>query len=87
MTTRYIAPADFDLRAGVDALAVYRFGDRSMDHVFCRVCGVSAFSEVVALPADYTGPARRGDRRINLGCVDEVDVLALPIDLVDGRSF
>src|SRR5689334_3176293 len=85
MSTRYIEQADFELLAGDAAFAVYRFGDRSVDHAFCRVCGVAPFTEVVAVPAGYAGPARPGDRRINLGCVDGLDALTLPIDLVDGR--
>lgn len=87
MSTRYFGPADFDLLAGAEALSAYRFGDHSVDHMFCSVCGVSPFNEVIALPSDYEGAARKGARRVNLGCIDGLDVLALPIDIVDGRSF
>jgi hypothetical protein len=63
---------------GHEALRVYQWGDHDMHHYFCGTCGIHPFSGVVAKPGRY---------RINLGCVDEVDPFALPIDLIDGRAF
>ncbi len=58
-----------------------------MNHVFCRTCGIAPFTTVVSVPADYDGPARPGDYRINLGCVEELDVFALDIKVIDGRAL
>ena len=85
--SRAYVPADaFELDGG-ESLLVYRFGDGSVDHCFCRTCGICPFSRVASLPAGYHGPARVGDRRVNLGCVDGVDPFALEVELIDGRSF
>jgi hypothetical protein len=63
---------------GFEALAVYRFGDRTVNHYFCRTCGIAPFHEAVARPGAF---------RINLGCLDDLDPLGVQITLVDGRSF
>lgn len=81
-------PADaVELRSGHESLVSYMFGDRDVDHRFCRTCGVSVFSVIVGLPPDYAGPARLGDYRINLGCIDDVDLETLEVSRIDGRSF
>jgi hypothetical protein len=51
-----------------------------------RTCGISPFNEVVSVPATYQGKARPGCRRVNLGCVDGIDPLALEIAIVDKRT-
>jgi hypothetical protein len=60
---------------GEDALRVYRWGDRDVDHYFCGTCGIVPFGRSIH------------GYRVNLGCIDELDVLALPIDILDGRSL
>jgi hypothetical protein len=87
MSLRYYAPEDFERMKGTESLGVYQFGDRDVLHYFCRTCGIAPFHQVAAVPPGYAGPARVGDRRVNLGCVEGLDVLALPVDVVDGRSF
>ena len=87
MSSRYYAPESFEAIEGADALGLYRFGDEDVNHYFCTTCGVSPFMVVAKVPASYEGPAKPGDRRINLGCVHDLDVLALEIAVVDGRSF
>lgn len=87
MSAEYVAPQNFALISGGESLASYQFGDKGLLHCFCKQCGVSVFNQVVAIPSDYSGPARPGDRRINLGCLERIDPFALPITVVDGRSF
>jgi hypothetical protein len=72
---------------GRESLVVYQFGDKAVYHYFCKTCGISPFNEVANLPADYKGPAKIGERRVNLGYVDGLDPFALDIKLIDGRSF
>jgi hypothetical protein len=86
MSAEYIPPKDFELD-GEQALAIYQFGDKAVYHYFCKTCGISPFNGVASLPATYQGRARIGDRRVNLGCVDSLDPLALKIEIIDGRSF
>jgi hypothetical protein len=78
MSLKYVPPEDFESLEGIEALSIYRFGDRERNHYFCRTCGVYPFHEPVAKPGHY---------RVNLGCLDNMDVLALPVEIIDGRSF
>jgi hypothetical protein len=82
----YIPPDAFELE-GNESLAVYQFGDKDVYHYFCKNCGICPFNGVASLPANYQGRAKIGDRRVNLGCIDGVDPLALEIEIIDGRSF
>jgi hypothetical protein len=86
MSPDYIAPDVFALE-GEESLVVYQFGDKDVEHCFCKTCGICPFIGVARLPAGYDGPARVGDRRVNLGCVDDLDPFALDIRRIDGRSF
>ena len=86
MSASYLRPSDVEVE-GREHLAVYQFGDKGMSHFFCRTCGIAPFSQVASVPPDYQGAARPGDYRVNLGCVHDLDALALEIVAVDGRSF
>lgn len=87
VSASYLPPEAFGEIQGSDALTIYRFGDETLEHYFCSSCGVAPFSIVTSLPDDYEGSARVGSRRVNLACVHEVDVFALPIGLLDGKSL
>ena len=86
MSSKYI-PSDTFTVDGEESLAVYQFGDEDMRHYFCRTCGICPFSAVAKLPDGYEGRAKLGDRRVNLGCIDGLDSLALEITILDGRSL
>ena len=86
MSPEYIPPGAFEVH-GSESLAVYQFGDKDVLHHFCKTCGISPFNEVAALPDGYEGRAKVGDRRVNLGCIDGLDALELPITVIDGRSY
>jgi hypothetical protein len=86
MSSEYVTADAFE-PANEDSLAVYQFGDRDVYHYFCKTCGICPFIGVASVPPTYQGRAKIGDRRVNLGCVDGVDPLALQVDLIDGRSF
>jgi hypothetical protein len=78
MSARYVPPDDFEELVGLEALCVYQFGDHDVSHYFCKTCGIYPFHDGTAKPGHY---------RVNLGCIDGVDVLALPVVIIDGRSF
>ncbi len=61
--------------SGSEILQEYRFCDEVVHHQFCSNCGVYVF---------YTGD---GPVRVNLGCVDEIDLTDLPIELYDGANL
>ena len=76
MSTTYIPSRDFELPSDMIALADYRWNDRVVGHLFCKTCGIYPFH----------GDEEYG-YRVNLGCVEGLDVLALAISLIDGRSM
>jgi hypothetical protein len=78
MSSHYVEPIDLISLDGRESLAVYQFGDRLVNHYFCRVCGIYPFHEGVETPGRY---------RFNLGCVAAIDPCNLEISLIDGRSF
>ncbi len=78
MSVRYYAREEFSELEGLGALACYRWGDRMVNHYFCRTCGVYPFHDATTQPGAY---------RLNLGCIDALDVLALPVDVIDGRAL
>src|SRR5262245_12822717 len=73
MSVPYFGGDDFALVAGADALARYVWGDKMMHHYFCKHCGVYPFSATVEEPVTY---------RVNLGCLDDVDPLALEVEVI-----
>ena len=79
MSARYYGPDEFEIAEGRHALSVYRFGDNVVNHYFCKSCGVYPFHDGTG---DY-----QGRYRVNLGCVDGLDVFALEVTIIDGRSY
>jgi hypothetical protein len=86
MSAQYLHPSEVEV-TGAEHLTIYQFGDRDMNHTFCRTCGVSPFSTIASLPPGYAGSAKVGDYRVNLGCIEGLEVLALEIQVIDGRSL
>jgi hypothetical protein len=75
------APAEsFTLLKGEDATTEYTFNKHAIHHLFCTTCGIQSF-------ARGTGPDGRKMAAINVRCLDGVDIDALPVQKVDGRSY
>ena len=76
----FLAPQDFQLRAGEDNLKEYLFNKHVIRHQLCIDCGVEVFArgkkpdgtEVVAL---------------NVSCIDGLDLSRLTLTSIDGRSL
>ena len=74
-------PADrFALMSGEDAVADYQFNKHVIHHLFCRTCGVESF-------ARGTAPDGTEMVAVNARCLDGIDVAALTLTPVDGRSL
>lgn len=76
MSSAYIPAADFTPHANPEDLSDYRWNDGVVNHLFCKSCGIY--------------PYHGGDEygyRVNLGCVDDIDVMSLDIDIIDGRAL
>ena len=70
----------FKLLSGEDVLTDYMFNKKHIHHNFCRVCGITSFG-AGAMP-DGTQM-----RAINVRCLDDVDLDALQVKKVDGKSL
>ena len=69
----------FRLLSG-EGLGDYQFNRRHIHHLFCPTCGIKAFSR-------GTRPDGKEMIAINVRCLDDVDLDALKVKKVDGRSF
>jgi hypothetical protein len=75
-----VPASDFELIAGADALAEYRFGAHGVAHRFCRSCGIKTFGE--ANHPAFGGPFFA----VAVACLElSPDALAaLPVQYHDG---
>jgi hypothetical protein len=75
----WIVPrAAFQLVAGQDDLATYRFNTGVAQHHFCRHCGVASF---------YVPRSNPDSVDVNARCLDGIDPAALPRRSFDGRNW
>jgi hypothetical protein len=77
MSTLYF-PADKIVIEGREALAVYHWGDRMVNHYFCRTCGIYPF---------HDGVGSEGAYRVNLACLEPFDAQAIAVTTIDGKSY
>ena len=70
---------NFTLEKGEENLAEYRFNTQTIQHLFCKVCGVQSFAR---------GQMPDGTRMVavNVRCLNDIDLDSLDIKKVDGRS-
>ena len=78
MSSEVISPEALDIQAEEGALGLYQFGEKTAKHFFCKNCGIYTFHQTVRKPGHY---------RVNLGCIDGVDVFALDADVFDGKHL
>lgn len=73
-----LATEKFTLTSGEDSLHLYQFNTKIARHYFCGNCGIYTHHNPRSNPAMT---------RVNAGCLEGVDPLALECGLVDGASF
>ena len=78
MTDFTVAPEEIKIETQDAFLETYQFGNRVAKHHFCSKCGIYTFHQAFRKPGHY---------RINIGCIDGVDSLALPFEIFDGASI
>ncbi len=69
---------DFRLAAAEGALARYRFGSGTAEHLFCTTCGIKSFYQPRSHPDGWS---------VNLRALDEGHGLAVTIVPFDGRDW
>lgn len=78
MTPFTIAPEDLEINAKGDSLATYEFGSGVAKHHFCRKCGIYVFHQTMREPGRY---------RVNVGCIEEINSLQLPVETFNGANI
>ena len=73
-----VAPSQFELLQGKDALTTYQFNTGVARHTFCRHCGIHAF---------YTPRSDPDKVDVNVRCLDGVDASALVLRKFDGQNW
>lgn len=81
MWKNHVPSEAFRLLQGAENLTHYRFGEGSIDHTFCKTCGVYAF-------VSASEPVMGGDFFcVNVACLDDAkphELAAAPIRYEDG---
>ena len=75
----FVPATEFKLISGEESLTDYQFAKKHVHHPFCRECGVHAFGH-------GAGPGGVEMRAINVRCLEGVDISALTVTQVDGKS-
>jgi hypothetical protein len=78
LSPSYIPAADFTPPANAEDLGFYLWNEQVLKNCFCNTCGI--FTHI----AD--GENGKDGYRVNLGCVEGLDVFALEVKRIDGKS-
>ena len=74
-----IIPEDqLKIHSGEESLSLYQFRTNVAKHYFCKACGIYPFHETMRKPGYF---------RINLGCVDDIDVFSLKNETFNGKAL
>lgn len=79
LSPTYIPAADFTPHDRAEDLGEYLWNEHVLHNYFCKACGVFVYIG--------DGDGNRDGYRVNLGCVDGLDVFALEITIIDGKSL
>lgn len=79
LSPSYIPAADFTPHDNPDDLGLCLWNEKVLNNYFCRHCGIFTYI------AD--GQDGRDGYRVNLGCVEGLDVFALEVKRIDGKSL
>jgi hypothetical protein len=73
-----VAPEQFELLSGEDALSTYQFNTGTAKHTFCRHCGIHSF---------YVPRSDPDKIDVNVRCLDDIDLTAITVLPFDGRNW
>ena len=76
----FVPRTQLQVTAGEDALATYTFNRHVIRHRFCPTCGIHPFGE-------GTDPKGNAIAAINIRCLTDIDLDAVPVHHYDGRSI
>jgi hypothetical protein len=78
LSSRYIPAADFTPHNNSSDLGNYLWNEKVLNNYFCKTCGIFVYVG--------DGENAKDGYRVNLGCVEGLDPLALEIRIIDGKS-
>lgn len=78
MLSHTLAPDALQINDNDGTLSEYQFGSFEAKHFFCSRCGIYTFHQTKRALGQY---------RVNLACIDEIDALALPVEVFDGKHL
>ena len=79
LSSAYIPAADFKPHNDLNDLGVYLWNEKVLSNYFCKAC------RIITYIGD--GENAKEGYRVNLGCVEGIDPLALKISIIDGKSL
>jgi hypothetical protein len=75
----FVPRQDLKLLTPEDAASTYTFNKHVIKHRFCPVCGMHPYGE-------GKGPDGKATAAINIRCLEDIDLDAIPVQRYDGRS-
>jgi hypothetical protein len=78
MSAELIPEAELNIDADPEALGLYQFGAKTAKHFFCKNCGIYTFHETARKAGHY---------RVNLACIEGIDIFSLEFELFDGKHL
>jgi hypothetical protein len=63
-----------------EGMSRYTFNNHVIEHRFCRTCGMHPYAEDVTSKTDHTA-------YVNIRCLQDIDLAAIPVEEFDGRSM
>jgi len=76
----FVPREQMQLRTPDDAASSYTFNKHLIRHRFCPTCGIHPYGE-------GTDPQGRAMAAINLRCLDDIDLAAIPVQHFNGRDM
>lgn len=76
----FVSADKFHIATGEDRLTDYRFNKRAIAHLFCGICGISAFGR-------GEGPDGVEMAAINLRCIDDIDLAEMERQPFNGAAL
>ena len=73
-----VAPEQFELVCGADAVTTYRFNTGTARHTFCATCGIHPF---------YVPRSDPDKIDVNVRCLDGVDLTSIKPHAFDGQNW
>ena len=82
----YYDPAQFRLKTARDSVSTYQWRTYTAQHHHCGVCGCGTYSDLITW-VDDKPDFSRPKIGINARLLDDFDLDAVPVEVVDGKNL